>query len=159
VLYITSCYLSVKSVSEKWRLSKKCNPVLNQADNSLSGFMDFKGRRGVTALDSPVRNIDLPHSSDEPVVNLIIGKAVLATGCTAISLTKESTRKYMPRRIIIASCFYSKKGVSELMHEIPNADLILVGEADKINNDGMLEPGIGNLDQRLHADCKCITII
>lgn len=128
--------------------------INNKIDNSLSGFMDFEGRRGVAALDSSVRNIDLPHSSDEPVVNLIIGKAVLATGCTAISLTKESMRKYMPRRIIIASCFYSKRGVSELIHEIPNADLILVGEADKINDDGMLEPGVGNLDQRLHADCS-----
>ena len=125
----------------------------NKIDNSLLGFMDFEGRRGTTALNNPIRNIDLPHSSDEPVVNLIIGKAVLATGCTAISLTKESMRKYMPRRIIIASCFYSKRGVSELIHEIPNADLILVGEADKINDDGMLEPGIGNLDHRLHADC------
>lgn len=126
----------------------------NKLENSLLGYMDFEGRRGAAALDSPIRNIDLPNSTDEPVVNLIIGKAVLATGCTAVSLTKESVIKYMPRRIIIASCFYSKRGVSELMHEIPNADLILVGEDDRINDDGMLEPGIGNLDHRLHNECN-----
>ncbi len=127
--------------------------ISQKLENVLNGYMNFEGRRGPEALDSMVRDMDLPNSKDEPVTNLIIGKAVLATGCTAISLTKEAVRKYLPRRVILVSIFYSKRGVSEVLGEIPNADIFLINGSDDINEDGMLIPGIGNLDQRLHRGC------
>ncbi len=118
--------------------------------NTILGFMDFEGRRGLQALKSPVRSIELPDSK-EPVVNLIVGKTVLATGCTAISLTKEAMQKYMPRQIIVASIFYSEQGIREIFDELPNVNLIVIGEPDSLNKEGMLVPGIGNLDERIHA--------
>ena len=119
--------------------------------NSLRGYMDFEGRRGLQALTAPIRSLELPDSQNTPVVNLIIGKAVLATGCTAISLTKTAIRKYMPHNIIIVSIFYSEQGVIEIFEELPNINLFLVGKPDFLNQNGMLEPGIGNLDKRIHA--------
>lgn len=57
-------------------------------DNCKLGYMDFEGRRGLEALNSSIRMLQLPEIKNKVVDSLIIGKAVLATGCTAISLTK-----------------------------------------------------------------------
>jgi uracil phosphoribosyltransferase len=59
--------------------------------------------------------------------------------------------KYMPRNTIIASVFYSKQAVAELSQEIPNADIIVIGDPDALDENGMLVPGVGNLDVRLRA--------
>lgn len=118
-------------------------------DNSIMGYMDFEGQRGVQALNAEITHMELPQPIGQHVDTLVIGKAVLATGCTAIHLAKTALIKYLPRRIVISSLFYSEQGVSELIHELPNADLVLVGEPDNIDDNGMLVPGVGNLDKRL----------
>ena len=114
-------------------------------ENCIIGYMDFRGLRGIQALNAKIRHMKLPEPKSGPVNTLIIGKAVLATGCTAISLTKTAMQKYMPRRTIVATVFYSQQGVNELLQDIPNIDVFLIGKSDQINSDGMLEPGIGNL--------------
>jgi uracil phosphoribosyltransferase len=118
-------------------------------DNSLVGYMDFEGQRGLQALNAKIAHMELPQLKGQYVDTLIIAKAVLATGCTAIHLAKTAISKYLPRRIVIASIFYSKQGVAELVHEIPNADILLIGAQDNLNKDGMLVPGVGDLDKRL----------
>lgn len=117
--------------------------------NSISGYMDFNGQRGVQALNAEIRHMELPEPKGQSVNTLIIAKAVLATGCTAIHLTKKAMSKYMPRKIIITSVFYSQNALVELNYEIPNSDIIVVGDPDMLDDDGMLVPGIGNLDNRL----------
>lgn len=119
--------------------------------NSIVGYMDFEGRRGVQALNSEVRHMELPEPKGQSVHTLIVAKAVLATGCTALHLTKTAMTKYMPRNTIIASVFYSKQAVAELSQEIPNADIIVIGDPDALDENGMLVPGVGNLDVRLRA--------
>lgn len=120
-------------------------------DNCKLGYMDFEGRRGLEALNSSVRMLQLPEIKNKVVDSLIIGKAVLATGCTAISLTKTAIKEYLPKRLIITTIFYSRMGLSELIKEFPHADIFVVGEPDDINEDGMLVPGVGNLDERLRV--------
>jgi len=121
-------------------------------DNSISGYMDFKGQRGLQALTADITHMDLPNAKGQHVDTLVIAKAVLATGCTAIHLTKTSLGRYLPRKLIIASVFYSSQGVADLSHELPNADIILVGDEDHVNESGMLVPGVGNLDLRLSGE-------
>lgn len=122
--------------------------VLN---NCESGWMDFEGRRGLEALDSPVRTMQFPDLSGQAVDSLIIGKATLATGCTAVSLTRTAFGRYMPERLIIASVFYSIRGLEMLGREFLNAHIFVVGEPDSVTDDGLLDPGIGILPQRLEV--------
>jgi len=124
--------------------------ITSTLNNSILGYMDFNGKRGIQALDSKVRHMELPDPKGQ-VHTLVIAKAVLATGCTAINLTKTAVSRYMPRNIIIASVFYSEQAKHELNHEFPNADIIVVGTPDELDDNGMLVPGVGNLDQRLRA--------
>ncbi|WP_088227348.1 uracil phosphoribosyltransferase [Desulfosporosinus sp. FKB] len=115
------------------------------------GYIDFGGSRGEDVYTSPIRSIDLPDiKTGRPVEFVIIAKSVLATGCTAISLAKKALEKYMPRGIIIASAFYSERGVYELKREIPHAEIYVCTNPDQVDHDGMLIPGVGNLDQRLN---------
>ena len=120
-------------------------------ENSVNGYMDFEGRRGREALNSHIAHMELPEAKGQSVHTLVIAKAVLATGCTAVHLAKTAQKKYMPRNILIVSVFYSEKGVLELQHEVPNADIVVVGKPDSVDENGMLTPGVGNLDQRLKA--------
>lgn len=125
--------------------------ISSKLQNSIIGYMDFEGQRGIQALNAKIRSVEFPQPKGQHVHTLIIAKAVLATGCTAIHLTKEAINKYMPRKILVASIFYSENAVIELSNEIPNIDILLVGESDTLDGEGMLVPGIGNLDQRLRA--------
>lgn len=119
--------------------------------NSMQGYFDFQGVRGPDALTQPVRAASHPTIKPGSVVDtVVIAKAVLATGCTAISLAKNIMSKFQPKNIIIASSFYSQSGIRELIAEIPNIKFIYtVGKPDALNEDGMLIPGVGNLDSRL----------
>lgn len=116
------------------------------------GYMDFEGRRALEALNQPVRHIYLPSVFSGNVDELIIGKTVLATGCTAISLTKKAIEFYKPSSVYIISMFYSQQGINDLQERFPNVTLILCGDCDKIRSDGMLVPGVGNMDERLNED-------
>lgn len=125
--------------------------IQNAIPNTKQGYLDFKGIRGSAALTQPIRAVSHPTVSKGTSINtVIIAKAVLATGCTAISIAKNIISKYYPKEIIIASAFYSEVGIQELKSEIPIIKTIYtVGNPDTLNLDGMLEPGVGNLDQRL----------
>lgn len=127
------------------------NGIAKTFENVYRGYMDFQGERGPEALQSKRRAIEFPIlKPGEFLDTLIIAKAVIATGCTAISLTQSAIAKYHPRKVIVAAVFYSQRGIEELFAEIPNLERIYVhGAPDIINVDGMLIPGVGNLDIRL----------
>ena len=115
------------------------------------GCMDFEGRRALEALNQPVRHASLPIV-DRSIDTLIVGKVVLATGCTAITLTKTAQANYSPNRVFICSLFYSEQGISDLRSDFPDADIFLTGNPDKIQPDGMLVPGVGIIDKRIRTD-------
>lgn len=117
--------------------------------NSKMGYMNFEGRRGQDSLCTPVREIVFPDLKQERVDALIIAKSVLATGCTAISLTKSALNQYMPDRLFIITIFYSTRGLHDIKKEFPNAYIFIVGESDDLNENGLLVPGIGLLEERL----------
>jgi uracil phosphoribosyltransferase len=101
----------------------------------MQGYFDFQGVRGPDALTQPVRAASHPTIKPGTIVDtVVIAKAVLATGCTAISLAKNIMSKFQPENLIIASAFYSQTGIKELFVEIPNIKFIYT---------------VGNLDSRL----------
>ena len=117
----------------------------------IRGYMDFEGIRGKEALSHPIRSIELPNiDKRNPVECLIIAKSILATGCTAISLAKKAMELCNPRHVIIATVFYTKQGISDILSEIANAEIYTFGKPDDVNKEGMLMPGVGNLDLRLN---------
>jgi uracil phosphoribosyltransferase len=116
---------------------------------TILGYMDFEGRRGFDAPDTPVREIQLPDPGSRPVSALVIAKSILATGCTAISLTRTAVAHYKPTRLVVASLFYSHSGLSELAAEFPNAEFLVVGEADELDDSGILHPGVGLIEERI----------
>ena len=120
-------------------------PVL---DNCELGWMDFEGRRGLQALHSPVRRVRFPRLRGQQVDSVIVAKATLASGCTAVSLAQAAYSRYMPARLIIASIFYTNRGLELLEGEFRNAHIFVVGEPDSITDDGLLVPGIGLLAER-----------
>lgn len=128
--------------------------VASTFPDPLIGYMDFAGLRGPDALSKPVRAIQFPAVKPGQIVeNVIIAKSILATGCTAISLAKTAISKYFPKKLIIATVFYSQHGIEDLYAEIPNIHKIYTtGEPDELNSDGLLLPGVGNLDQRLSLE-------
>jgi len=154
---------------EELQIKKTCNSViistkddyaffasgLNRAIKSdYQGYMDFNGVRGKDTFSSPIRSIELPEIKNGLAVeNVIIAKSVFATGCTAISLAKKALEKYMPSKLIIVGIFYSVNGVNELQTALPNADIYICGNPDNIDNNGILIPGIGNIDERLKLSC------
>jgi len=126
-----------KGVSQALLGSKECE-------------MDFARLRGQDSLSGPVRTADIPFVKGEEIDLLIVAKSVLATGCTAVALTKEVYKVVTPKKLVITTAFYSKKGVADLKAEFPTAIILLCGqEADDINDDGMLTPGIGLIEDRL----------
>lgn len=109
--------------------------------------------RGKEALSSPVRAMELPKVKDYEMVDMVIvAKSVLATGCTAIHLLKKSIEKYNPKDVVVASIFYSNQGIKDLKMEVRNCKIYVCGEPDSLNKDGMLVPGVGNLDERLKTN-------
>lgn len=126
--------------------------ISKNLNNCLRGYMDFAGLKGVQTLSSSIRSVSLPEINNGEIIDtIIIAKSVLATGCTAISLLKKAIEVYNPSNIIVASVFYSNQGVLELKMKMPKCKIYVCGDADSINKDGMLVPGIGNLDKRLSA--------
>jgi uracil phosphoribosyltransferase len=108
---------------------------------SAQGSMNFEGRRGLEALNTPVRDVVLPDLRGKAIDLLVVGKSILATGCTAISLTRTAMAAYMPRHVVIASIFYSVVGLNELSDAFPNSTILVVGDPAPLNSDGTL--GIG----------------
>lgn len=140
-------------ISTKDEYEYFANGIARQLNGCNRGYMEFSGNRKEDEFCAPIRSIDLPEiKTGKPVEYIIIAKSVLATGCTAISLAKKAIEKYMPNGIIIASAFYNERGVLELKKELPHAKIYVCTDPDEINADGMLLPGIGNLELRLKAE-------
>ncbi|WP_100444016.1 uracil phosphoribosyltransferase [Glycomyces xiaoerkulensis] len=116
---------------------------------SKLGFMNFEGRRGFDALNSPVREIELPDLRNRTVDSVVIAKSCLATGCTAVSLARTALQEYMPRRMILVAVFYSLAGLRELEDSFPHSEIFVVGEPDEIDGEGILHPGVGLLEARM----------
>ncbi len=147
VVFNNSLSVIVSTRNDHMHFAKGCLEVLQ---NSLVGYMDFGNARGKEVFTSPLRAISLPEiPKNSAILNLIVLKSILATGCTAISLTRRSLEIYRPKNLIIASVFYSDEGLRDLIIEFPNANIILFDKADKLDKDGMLIPGVGNLDKRM----------
>lgn len=124
--------------------------ISNNLPNCIMGYMDFGGARGKMALNSEIRAIYLPDTKNGEIINtVIIAKSVLATGCTAITLLKKAVEKYDPINIIVASVFYSQQGIIDLQNSEHRCKIYVCGDPDYLNSDGMLVPGVGNLDNRL----------
>lgn len=116
----------------------------------IRGYMDFGGLRGAETLASPIRALSLPDLKRGEIVDtVIVAKSILATGCTAIALLRKAIEEYTPSNIIVASVFYSDQGIMDLQTEVPRCKIYVCGIADSLNKNGMLVPGIGNLDNRL----------
>lgn len=122
-------------------------------DGCLRGYMDFSGARGQQALNASIQAASFPTPPAGQVIsNIIIAKSVLATGCTAVSIARKALELYQPEKLIIASAFYSQRGVDEVIQKIyPRPEVYIIGEPDELNSDNMLIPGIGNLDHRLSS--------
>lgn len=118
--------------------------------NVYRGYMDFDGVRGVNTYTSPARSIEFPKINSEiKVTRMIIAKSVIASGCTAITLAKKALTQYFASELIIAAPFYSKKGIDELLSELNMAKIYVASKPDEIDENGMLVPGVGNIDKRL----------
>ncbi|EHR79818.1 hypothetical protein OCC_02084 [Thermococcus litoralis DSM 5473] len=115
---------------------------------SYRGYLDLERIYGKSGFTSKVRGAILPDVPTEVDI-LIIAKSVLASGCSLIALTKNALAKYNPRITVIIAIFYSKEGLNELIRELPNTYLFVIGDADKLREDGMLVPGVGMIDERL----------
>jgi hypothetical protein len=113
------------------------------------GYMDFGGRRGLAALNTPMREMYLPDIEGKAVKAVVVAKAVLATGCTAISLTGTAMAKFLPQLLVIVTIYYSAEGLSEVLRAFPNAIFVLIGEPQLRNTDEFLIPGIGLLDANI----------
>lgn len=114
------------------------------------GYMNFEGRRGLQALNSPIREMEIPDLGAR-VKTLVVAKSTLATGCTAISLTQTALEETTPDRLIIITVFHSLEGLQELQEAFPDAIVYCIGEPDTIDSNGMLHPGIGLLDERVEG--------
>lgn len=124
--------------------------IASNFKNVYRGYIDYGGKRGKDALREEFRTLHLPDVNLPYIDILVVAKTVLATGCTAISLTKNAIQKFKPKTVIIASVFYTQTGLIELSNEFPHYEYLLI-EEDQLNEDGMLIPGVGNLDTRLTA--------
>lgn len=121
--------------------------VVDCLPGCLRGWLNLHGRRGRDALKSPIRSHQLPHSRNS-VDTVIVAKPILATGCTALKLLEEAKNLYQPKQVIIAAVFHSENGIQEIFEAAGNVDIVVFGQADQLNGDGMLIPGVGNIDVR-----------
>lgn len=126
--------------------------IADELSPAWAGYMDFGDVRGRAALTAPIREISIPEKGDNPVDTVIVAKSVLATGCTAVSLARVAMDEYQPRQILIATVFYSRAGLSEIAEELPEADIFVVGDPDRLDDNGILHPGIGMLDERMYIE-------
>ena len=126
------------------------NGIAEGFSTKYRGYIDFGGVRGTQAFTTPYRSLELPEiRSNCPVKRIVVAKSVVATGCTAITLAQKAIATYFPEELIIVAPFYSQQGIDELKAELKNAKIYVAYGPDMINEDGMLVPGIGDIDRRL----------
>lgn len=102
-------------ISTKDEYEYFANGIAIQIGDCYRGYIEFIRGAGEKDFCASTRKISLPEiKTGKPVEYVIIAKSVLATGCTAISLARTAQDIYMPNKLIIASVFYSERGVLEL---------------------------------------------
>lgn len=126
-------------------------PIQEELGALYVGYLDFGNLRGPEVLDAAPTEAAWPAVGTR-VGLLVIAKSVLASGCTALALARRAIDRFQPAQVVIASIFYSNEGVAEMQVELPNAKLYVLGEADRLTRDGMLEPGVGLIEERLPGD-------
>lgn len=114
---------------------------------AVTGYMNFEGRRGYEVLDAPIRDMDIPDLGVDSIDVLIVGKSILASGCTAVTLARAAIREYRPHKVVIASIFYSLDGLQELRKNLPEAFVYVVGEPASVDASGSL--GIRMIEELL----------
>lgn len=126
-------------------------PIRQELGALHAGYLAFGNLRGPEVLNAAPTEAAWPAVGTR-VELLVIAKSVLASGCTALALARRAIDRFQPARVVIASIFYSNEGVAEMQVELPNAKVYVLGEADRLTRDGMLEPGVGLIEQRLPED-------
>ena len=121
--------------------------VASRFPGCLRGYLDLHGRRGIDALRSPIVSHQLPPKRGD-VDAVIVAKSILATGCTAMRLLDATKKAYAPDRIIVTAVFHSQKGLREVLEANSVCEAVFFGEPDDLDGNGMLIPGVGNLDSR-----------
>lgn len=124
--------------------------IARELDAQHVGYIHMEGRRGLQALVAPIREMRFPANTG-PLDLMVVAKSVIATGCTASTLVRRATEHLQPAKVVIAALFYSERGLRELGEALPNAQIIVLGEPDRLTDDGLLEPGLGILEDRLRS--------
>lgn len=122
--------------------------IAHELDTQHIGYIHMEGSRGLQALVAPIREMRFPQNIG-PLDLVVVAKSVIATGCTASTLVRRAAEQLQPAKVVVAALFYSERGLSELGDALPNIQIIVLGEPDRLTSDGLLEPGLGILEDRL----------
>lgn len=118
--------------------------------SAYRGFIDFANVWGKNIYSSSYRSIEFPEIKPTmSVKRIVIAKSVIASGCTAVTLAKVALSKYYPKELLIIAPFFSQQGVDELQEELHSAKIYTAFGPDELNENGLLVPGVGNIDARL----------
>lgn len=99
---------------------------------------------------APIQRAELPREVPfESVV--VIAKAILASGCTAISLIGKTLEIVKPKTVIVAAIIAHQDACHEIANEYPYIPIeFIIGEIDPVLDErGYVIPGIGNISERL----------
>lgn len=99
---------------------------------------------------APIQTAELPKEVPAESV-VIIAKAILASGCTAISLIGKVLEIAKPTTVIVAAIIAHQNACYEISSEYPDVPMkYMIGEMDPILDEkGYVIPGIGNISERL----------
>jgi uracil phosphoribosyltransferase len=120
-------------------------------DGSERGFVDFGGKRGPEVSKREPVGVKFPSLRGNDVDTIVVAKAGIAGGCTVKEMARLATEKYGPCRIVFMAAFYTREGVDGIRREFAKGTFVVAGDPDTLNNERMLIPGIGQLNERLRS--------
>jgi uracil phosphoribosyltransferase len=123
----------------------------DRLENSTRGYVDFGGRRGPEVLKYGPTGIDLPDLANKVVDTVCVSKTAIAGGCTVVEMARLAVEEYAPSRIVFVSAFYTNQGIEEIADRYRKAFFVVAGDADSLDANRMLLPGIGQLQARLQG--------
>jgi uracil phosphoribosyltransferase len=99
---------------------------------------------------APIQKAELPKEVP-PESAVVIAKAILASGCTAISLIGKTLEIVKPKSMIVAAIIAHQDACHEIANEYPYVSMeFMIGEMDPVLDEkGYVIPGIGNISDRL----------
>ena len=134
---------SLSVVATTTRESETLGRALSSSlEPSTQASMNFGDARGQDVFSAPIRDLALPDTAGRQVGLLVVGKSILASGCTAVSLANHAASTLHPNRLVVAALFYSESSLAELADTLPQADIVLVGEPAGLRSDGLLDIGV-----------------